>query len=90
MLFLPSLGIVSESSWKENGPIVFLLRGGGQSDSSPSQTEEMPIVLDSPSSTNFFAISIRLPFVNLLPGERCCLPLFVSAVPPLPSSASLL
>ena len=47
------------------------------------------MVLDSSSLTNFFSAPVRLPPVNPLSDRRRHLPLFVSAVPPLPSSVSL-
>jgi len=67
-----------------------LLRGGNQSDSSPSRTEEILIVPDSLSSTNFFSTPAQLLPVDPLPNERHHLPLFVSTISSLFSSVSLL
>ena len=85
---LPSPGIAPKSPWEDNRLIIFLLRGKGRSNSSPPWMEETPIVLDLPSSTNFFATPVRPLPVNLLPDRRHHLPLFVSTVPSLPSSVS--
>ena len=90
LLFLPSLGVVPKSPWEDSRPIVFLSKGGGRLDSSPSQTEETPMVPDSSSLTNCFSATVQPPPVNPLPDGRRCQPLFISAVPPLPSSVSLL
>jgi len=51
--------------------------------------EEMPMVPDSLSSTNSFATPAQLLPVDPLPDGRHCLSLFASAIPFLPSSASL-
>ena len=90
LLFLFSPSIAPKSPWKNSRLIVFLSREGGQSDSSPPQMEEMPIVPDLPSSTNSFAIPTQPLPVHLLPDERHRLPLFASTIPSLPLSASLL
>ena len=79
--FLSLLGIVPKSSWENNGPIVFLSKRGGQSNSSPSQTEETPTVPDLLSSANSFATPVQQPPVDPLPNGKHRLLLFVSAVP---------
>jgi len=86
--FLPSLGVVLKSPWEDSGPVVFLSEGGDRSDSFSPWTEETPMVPDLSSLTNFFSAPVRPLPVDPLSDERCCPPLFVSAIPPLPSSVS--
>jgi len=87
--FFPSLGAIPESPWEDDRSVVFLSKGKDQSDSSPHM-EKTPMVPDSFASTSFFAVPVRLPPIDPLPDEKRCLPLFVSGIPPLPSSASVL
>ena len=84
----PSPSIALESSWEDNGLVVFLSREEDQSNSSPPQIKEMPMVLDLFSSTSSFATPVQLPPVNPLPDGRHCLSLFVSGVFSLSSFAS--
>jgi len=58
--FLSSPSIGPKSPWENNRLIVFLSEGGGQSDSSPCLTVELPMVLDSSSSTNSFSAPTQL------------------------------
>jgi len=80
--FLSLLGIVPKSPWENSRPIVFLSKREGQSNSSPSQTEEMPTVPDLLSSANSFATPVQRPPVDPLPDGKHRLLFFVSAVPP--------
>jgi len=88
-LFLPAPSIAPESPLEDSRLVVFLSEGEGQLDSSP-RMKEMPMVLDSSSSTSFFAAPVRQPPVDLFPDGKHCLPLFASTTPLLLSSASLL
>jgi len=68
--FLSLLGIVPKSPWENSRPIVFLSKREGQSNSSPSQTEEMPTVPDLLSSANSFATPVQWPPVDPLPDGK--------------------
>ena len=83
---LPSPSIASESPWENNRLVVFWSREEDRSDSSSPRTKKTPTVLDLLSLANFFSAPVRPPPVNLLLDRRCRSPLFVSTVPPLPSS----